>query len=81
MMISRFFQKKVTDKKFDPSAELEIVPWLNSIFMLLLRAELGLLSKNVNFPVGGSRLVVARKNGIENQNFKMLPYLWQRCCS
>ena len=63
MMISRFFQKKVTDEKFDPSAELEIAPWLNSLFTLSLRAELGLIRKNFNFPFGGSRLVVAKKIG------------------
>jgi len=61
MFISRFFQKKVSDQKFDASAELKISPWLNSLFLQLLRAELLFIKKGFNFPVGGSRLVVARK--------------------
>jgi SAM-dependent methyltransferase len=61
MMISRFLQKKVTDKKFDATAELKISPWLNSLFVRMLSAELALIKKGFNFPVGGSRLVVATK--------------------
>lgn len=61
MMISRFFQKKVVSKEFDGSAELRISPWLNSFFTLLLSAELALIKIGVNFPVGGSRLVIAQK--------------------
>lgn len=61
MMISRFLQRKVSDKKFDAMAELRISPWLNSLFSLMLSAELALTKRGVNFPVGGSRLVVARK--------------------
>lgn len=61
MMISRFLQKKVSDKKFDATAELKISPWLNSIFSRILSAELALIKMGVNFPIGGSRLVVARK--------------------
>lgn len=61
MMISRFLQKKLTDKQFDATAELKISPWLNSLFSQLLSAELALIKKGFNFPVGGSRLVVARK--------------------
>lgn len=62
MMISRFLQKKVSDKQFDATAELKISPWLNSLLSKLLRSELALIKRGVNFPVGGSRLVVARKN-------------------
>lgn len=61
MMISRFLQKKVSDKKFDATAELKISPWLNSLFFRLLSAELALIKMGFNFPVGGSRLIVARK--------------------
>jgi SAM-dependent methyltransferase len=61
MMISRFLQKKVSDKKFDATAELKISPWLNALFSRLLGAELALIKRGFNFPVGGSRLVVARK--------------------
>lgn len=61
MIISRFIQKKVHDKKFDAKAELKFSPWLNSLFFQSLSAELALIKKGLNFPVGGSRLVVARK--------------------
>lgn len=61
MMISRFLSKKVSAKKFDATAELKISPWLNSIFSRLLNAELALIKRGFNFPVGGSRLVVAKK--------------------
>jgi len=61
MMISRFFLRKVSDKKFDATAELKISPWLNALFSRLLGAELALIKRGFNFPVGGSRLVVARK--------------------
>jgi SAM-dependent methyltransferase len=59
MMISRFLQKKVSDKQFDATAELKISPWLNSLFSKLLSAELALIKRGFNFPVGGSRLTVA----------------------
>jgi SAM-dependent methyltransferase len=55
MMISRFLQK------FDATSELKISPWLNSLFSRILAAELALIKRGFNFPVGGSRLVVARK--------------------
>jgi 2-polyprenyl-3-methyl-5-hydroxy-6-metoxy-1,4-benzoquinol methylase len=61
MMISRFFQKKSSDKSFDATAELRISPWLNSVFFKLLGAELAAIKMGFCFPIGGSRLVVARK--------------------
>ncbi|MDH5765817.1 MAG: class I SAM-dependent methyltransferase [Gammaproteobacteria bacterium] len=61
MMVSRLFQKKIDHEKFDASAELKISPWLNALFFRTLMAEQILIKKGMNFPVGGSRLVVARK--------------------
>jgi SAM-dependent methyltransferase len=61
MMISRFIQKIVSNKKFDATAELKIPPWLNSIFSRLLSIELTIIRMGVNFPFGGTRLVVARR--------------------
>ncbi len=58
MMISRLLQKKVSDDKFDATAELKISPWLNSLFYRLLGGELALIKRGFNFPVGGSRLKV-----------------------
>ena len=61
MMASRLLQKRRSDRKFDATAELKISPWLNSLFFQLLRVELAFIRKGFSFPVGGSRLVVARK--------------------
>jgi SAM-dependent methyltransferase len=61
MMISRFLQKNKSDKKFEATAELKISPWLNTLFSRMLSAELALIGKGIDFPVGGSRLVVSRK--------------------
>ncbi len=60
MIISRFLYKNQSEK-FDAMAELKISSWLNSFFFQLLRAELTFIKKGLSFPVGGSRLVVARK--------------------
>lgn len=61
MMIARFRQKKMSDKEFDASAELKISPWLNTLFLRILCAELALIKRGINLPFGGSRLVVAQK--------------------
>jgi hypothetical protein len=61
MMVSRFLQKKVVDENFDPAAELKIHPWLNWLFETILGTELSMIRNGLNFPLGGSRLVVARK--------------------
>jgi SAM-dependent methyltransferase len=61
MMLSRLLQRKGKSKSFDAAAELKIAPWLNELFFQLLRSELALIRKGVNLPVGGSRLVIARK--------------------
>jgi SAM-dependent methyltransferase len=61
MMVSRLFKKKMSGGEFDATAELKISSWLNSLFFRLLCAELAFIKVGVNFPVGGSRLVVARK--------------------
>ena len=61
MFASRLVQKLSTKKKVDPTAELRISPWLNGLFEKMLDAELAMIRKDINLPVGGSRLVVARK--------------------
>jgi SAM-dependent methyltransferase len=61
MMVSRFLQKKVSCGIVDAMAELKIPPWLNSLFFKMLSAEMSLIRKGFSFPIGGSRLVVARK--------------------
>jgi SAM-dependent methyltransferase len=61
MIVSRFSKKKVSTQKFDASTEMKISPWLNSLFYKMLSAELWAIKRELNFPVGGSRLVVAEK--------------------
>lgn len=61
MMISRFLQKRGTNEKLDAAAELKIHPWLNWLFETILGFELSMIQNGLNFPLGGSRLVVARK--------------------
>ena len=61
MMISRFYQKTITDKKFNHTAELKISPWLNSICFWMIIAEIALIKLGFNFPFGGSRIILAKK--------------------
>ena len=55
---------KLTKTNAQRGAELDISPWLNFIFEKCLRIEAWLIQCGINFPVGGSRLVVARKLAI-----------------
>ncbi len=70
MFISRIIQK--ISKNANPDTGLNISPWLNFIFEKLINAEIKLIKKNINFPFGGSRLVVARKldSSTFNRNVK-----------
>lgn len=61
MALSRYLQKKVPDHEDDATKGLKISPWLNTLFFQLLGAESALIKKGMNFPLGGSRLIVARK--------------------
>lgn len=61
MFASRLAQKLSTKKYADPTAELRISPWLNDLFEKLLDVELAMIRNDINLPVGGSRLIVARK--------------------
>jgi SAM-dependent methyltransferase len=59
MMLSRELQKRKTE--IVPADELKINAFLNNIFLGLLRFELAGIRIGLNYPAGGSRLVVARK--------------------
>lgn len=61
MLMARLFKKKMDDKNFNPTRELCISPWLNSLFTFCLDAEVAAVKQGVNWPLGGSRLVIARK--------------------
>lgn len=61
MLISRLFKKNSAPDTVDAMAELRLAAPLNTLFLQVLRAELALIKRGVSFPIGGSRLVVARK--------------------
>jgi SAM-dependent methyltransferase len=60
MMLSREVQKK-NNHAFDPAGELKINPFLNKVFYALMMVELAGIRLGLNYPIGGSRLVVAKK--------------------
>ena len=60
MMLSRVLQKQIT-KDFDPASELKINAALNKSFYGLMMLELAGIKAGMNYPVGGSRLVIAER--------------------
>lgn len=63
MLLSRL---KKRSGGYDPRAEMSLPKPVNSLFLSLMRLELGLLKRGVNLPIGGSRLIVARKKELNN---------------
>ena len=61
MYLSRLLKRNKMDVNMHAMAELRINPILNKLFEWLLNLELGLIRAGVALPVGGSRLLVARK--------------------
>jgi len=61
MLASRWVQKLSPVEDADPTAELRISPWLNYLFEKMVGAEVAMIQRGVNFPLGGSRLTIARK--------------------
>lgn len=64
MYLSRLSQR-ASGAAYDPLAELRIAPWLNRILEGPLGAERILIQAGINFPVGGSLLLVARRPGTQ----------------
>lgn len=62
MYLSRLLQRNKMDISINNMAGLRINPILNKIFEWFLRFELALIHVGVSLPVGGSRLLVARKS-------------------
>lgn len=60
MMLSRFMSKRRKNETLSQS-ELQLPPFLNKFFYLALMAEVKGLSCGLSYPVGGSRIIVARK--------------------
>lgn len=61
MGLSRVLGRSRSVADFDAEAELRLPPWLNAAFATCLRVELAAMKLGLNWPWGGSRLVVARK--------------------
>jgi len=59
LMVSRAMQK--LGAEYVPTAELALNPLLNRAFEALLNTELRAIRAGFDFPVGGSRLVIAKK--------------------
>lgn len=60
MALSRF-AKRDARAAIDPLAELKVSPLANRVLKLMMSAESWLIRRGIDFPMGGSRLVVARK--------------------
>ena len=61
MWMSRLAASRSKPDNFDPMTEFNISPLLNSALTGLLKTEVALIGSGLRFPVGGSRLVLARK--------------------
>jgi len=63
MLASRLRQRNASDNS-DPMAELSLPTLINRVFEGVMNAERQLIRFGIRFPVGGSRLLVARKSGV-----------------
>ncbi|KTD58296.1 methyltransferase [Legionella sainthelensi] len=61
LMIASRFKQKLPKKNEDPYKELRLSPWLNAVFEKILEVEVQMIRKGLNFSLGGSRLIVAKK--------------------
>jgi SAM-dependent methyltransferase len=62
MLLSRL-SKRGASVKDDSSVELDLAPWLNNSFEKIMNVEHRLIRGGIRFPLGGSRLVIATKEG------------------
>lgn len=60
MVLSREIQKR-NKREFDPAGELKINPLMNTALYRVMRLEIAGIRFGFNYPIGGSRLIVARK--------------------
>jgi len=59
LWVSRFMKNKY--RETNKTVELYIPPFFNALFFMFSKVELALIKVGINFPAGGSRLVIARK--------------------
>lgn len=67
MAMSRYLQSKSAKESFDAASELKIPRMLNEALYRLLRLEMLAIRLGINFPIGGSRLVIAKKSSISQE--------------
>jgi 2-polyprenyl-3-methyl-5-hydroxy-6-metoxy-1,4-benzoquinol methylase len=58
MLIMR---KRVSAETYNPDAEFDVSPLLNTILKSIMHIELWLIRLGIRFPIGGSRFLVAQK--------------------
>lgn len=61
MMSTRIIRRNQSAESIDLKKELQLAPWINNLFYKIMQTEVWLIKKGINFPVGGSRLVIAKK--------------------
>lgn len=61
MAASRIKSKEKPVSEIDVRSELRLPPMVNHVFSTILSCEIALIKAGINMPVGGSRLLVARK--------------------
>jgi trans-aconitate methyltransferase len=61
MLASRLLSRNKSVDEIDVRTEMQLPSLLNSAFRWILRAESALIRTGLDFPLGGSRLLVARK--------------------
>lgn len=66
MALSRFMQKDKTAENYDTKSEVNPPKLINILFYLILKLELLLIKTNINFPAGGTRLIIAHKHSMED---------------
>jgi len=60
MLLSRFKRHQL-NADYDAIAELSLPRILNDLFLFVMRLECWLIRLGLNFPIGGSRLLIAKK--------------------
>ena len=62
MLLSRLLMRRRTE--VDPIDEMRMPALLNAVLYRLMRLETALIRRGLDLPLGGSRLVVARKRAV-----------------
>ena len=66
MMLSRYLNKNKSKEQIDVLEELKVSRWINYLLSGALKLELLLIKIGLNLPLGGSRIVIAKKMNRRN---------------